>query len=101
MMATHYNDDRVSLEPSPVKQGDSVHINYQGLLRNSGADQVFLHYGVDGWKNTNTVPMNRMQNGVFGAEIKADAGREVNFCFKDSADNWDNNNGWNWSAEIQ
>ena len=48
-MATQYNDDRVSIEPAPVQSGDTVHINYQGILKNSGADQVFLHYGVDGW----------------------------------------------------
>lgn len=95
------NDDRVSWEPSPVRQGDTIHINYQGLLRNSGAAEVFLHYGADGWKNVNSVRMRKMENGVFGVDIEADAGRELNFCFRDNSNNWDNNNGWNWSAEIQ
>jgi hypothetical protein len=72
-----------------------------GLLKNSGADEVFLYYGVDGWKNQDTIKMHKMQDGVFGAEIRANASHEINFCFKDSANNWDNNNGWNWKTEIQ
>ena len=38
-MATTFNDDRVSLEPAPVKSGDTVHVNYTGILRNSGAER--------------------------------------------------------------
>jgi hypothetical protein len=100
-MATTFNDDRVSLEPAPVKSGDTVHVNYTGLLRNSGAEHVYLHYGQDGWQDTSTVQMQRNQDGIFGAEIKANAHKEINFCFKDCANNWDNNNGWNWKADIQ
>ena len=100
-MATQFNDDRVSYEPAPVKSGDTVHVNYQGLLRNSGADAVYLVYGTDGWKNVNTVQMQREQAGIFATEIKAEANQEINFCFKDSANNWDNNSGWNWKADIQ
>jgi hypothetical protein len=96
-----FNDDRVSWEPAPVQQGAKIHINYQGVLKNAGANEIFLHYGADGWKNANTVKMQRMNNGVFGVEIEADAGRELNFCFKDNQNNWDNNYGWNWSAEIE
>jgi hypothetical protein len=95
-----YNDDRIALEPAPVKAGDTVHIKYHGLLRNSGADSVYLHYGKDGWNDTQTIPMNQFPDGEFSAEVKADAGNEVNFCFKDSANNWDNNNGWNWKCDV-
>jgi hypothetical protein len=95
------NDVRVSWEPAPVKQGGKIRINYQGLLKNSRSTDVYLHYGVDGWKNVNSAKMRKMPNGIFGVEIEADAGREINFCFRDNSNNWDNNNGWNWSAEIQ
>ena len=99
-MATKYNDDRVSIEPAPVKSGSKVTIKYQGLLKNSGADEVYLHYGFDGWKDIATTKMKRLPEGVFSAEISAYADQEVNFCFKDSANNWDNNNGWNWKCDI-
>lgn len=95
-----YNDDRIALEPTPVKSGDTVHVKYHGLLKNSGADSVYLHYGSDGWNNSRTVSMNHAPEGGFMTEIKADAGSEINLCFKDSANNWDNNNGWNWKCEV-
>ena len=95
-----YNDDRIALEPAPAKSGDTVHVKYYGLLKNSGADGIYLHYGSDGWQNSQTVPMNHSSEGVFTAEIPAHASSEINFCFKDSANNWDNNNGWNWKFDI-
>jgi hypothetical protein len=100
-MSTMFNDDRVSYEPAPVRPGDTVHVNYSGILKNSGADSIYLHFGSDGWNNPNTVQMQRMNDGMFGAEIQASANHEINFCFKDSANNWDNNSGWNWKADIQ
>ncbi len=94
------DDGRVSLDPGSVHSGGTVYIKYHGLLKSSGADHIFLHYGVDGWNNISTIKMNRIENGDFGTDIKADAGREINFCFKDSANNWDNNNGVNWKADV-
>ena len=88
---------RVSWDPARVRRGDTVKINYQGLLKDSGANEVYLHYGVDNWHKTNTVQMNRTEDGSFEAEIKADGNHELNLCFKDSAGNWDNNNGSNWT----
>jgi hypothetical protein len=93
------NDDRISWEPAPVHAGDTVKIKYEGILKNSGASDVFLHYGVDGWKNANTIKM-QSEDGIFTASIPAQATHEVNFCFKDVIDNWDNNNGWNWSVNV-
>lgn len=95
-----YNDDRVAWEPAPVNAGDKVLIDYFGLLKNSGAEHVYLHYGVDGWKNSGTVKMDRKYDGAFHAEIPAQAAHEVNFCFKDCANNWDNNSGWDWKVNV-
>lgn len=95
-----FNDERIALEPAPAKSGDTVHIKYYGLLKNSGADTVYLHYGTDGWNNSLTVPMNHSTEGNFATEITANAHAEINFCFKDSANNWDNNSGWNWKFNV-
>jgi len=96
----HFNDDRVSWEPAPVKAGDTVHISYTGLLKNSGANEVFIHYGVDDWKNSTTTKMKQREDGSFMADIPANAAHAVNFCFKDAVNNWDNNNGWNWKVDV-
>ena len=97
-MSTYY-DDSIGLEPTPARHGDTVQIKYHGLLKNSGADNVFLHYSYDGWNEPRTVPMNQSDGG-FATEIRAEGNAEINFCFKDRANNWDNNNGWNWKLNI-
>lgn len=94
-------DDRVDVCPSPAFKGRDVLIRYKGLLAKSGADRVFCHYGYDGWKNINTVEMRREPDGSFVASIPVNGQSEINFCFKDSANNWDNNSGWNWATDIR
>lgn len=96
----YLNDDRVSWEPAPAKAGDTIHISYNGLLKNSGASEVYLHYGVDGWNNTGTIKMYQKDDGSFTAEVPAQAAHALNFCFKDPLNNWDNNSGWNWKVDI-
>ena len=79
---------------------DTVHIKYRGLLKNAGANDVYLYYGADGWKNSQTIRMSKDSMGDFAASLPAQAAHEVNFCFKDAANNWDNNSGWNWAVNV-
>lgn len=89
------------IAPDAVSHNEPVTVEYDGLLSRAGADQVYLHYGVDGWSRVMTMPMARRSSTGFMATVTADASKEINFCFKDSADNWDNNNGWNWTCRIK
>lgn len=45
--------------------------------------------------------MERTPQGNFVCTTKIQGTREMNFCFKDSANNWDNNSGWNWTCKIK
>lgn len=94
----HGNDAFVGLPE--VKKGQKTTVHYNGILNDSGADNVYLHYGFDGWSNTSTIPMKKTHDGCYAAQIDVKGKDEVNFCFKDSANNWDNNNGTDWKAEI-
>ncbi|HOB22491.1 MAG TPA: carbohydrate-binding protein [Bacillota bacterium] len=94
------NDQRIAVEPSPIPRGAKVRISYRGLLPQSGAESCWLHYGFDGWQTPATIPMMREPDNSFHASVTATGSRELNFCFKDSAANWDNNNGWDWSCPI-
>ncbi|WP_334110727.1 carbohydrate-binding protein [Thermodesulfitimonas autotrophica] len=96
----HILDNRVDVTPSPAVRGRDVMIRYNGLLAKSGADRVYVHYGFDGWKNVNTAEMRREPDGSFAISLPVQGTSELNFCFKDSANNWDNNNGWNWASDI-
>lgn len=97
---SYLNDHRVSWEPAPAKSGDKVHLNYDGLLKNSGAADIYVHYGFDGWENAQTVHMSRNYDGAFTAEIPVQGSHEVNLCFKDCSNHWDNNSGWNWKIDV-
>ncbi|MGE5605124.1 MAG: carbohydrate-binding protein [Bacteroidota bacterium] len=97
-----FDDDRISWNPDPARPGETVEIEYRGLLQNSGADQVYLHYGFDSWnRSVRTVPMEKQEDGAFRASILAEGEREINFCFKDAGENWDNNNGNNWTLHLR
>ncbi len=93
-------DNRINIEPGKPRRGDKVHVEYSGLLMQSGADCVWLHSGIDGWKNQEDTLMARTPHGAFACDIEARGRNEINLCFKDSADNWDNNNGQNWTCTI-
>jgi len=93
-------DERVKLDPQPVRLGETLKIKYNGLLKSSGAQEIYLHYGHDGWKEPNAVMMYQLPEGDFTAEITAKACQEINFCFKDRVENWDNNSGYNWKCDV-
>ncbi len=94
-------DDRISMEPGTPAKGQEVRIEYRGLLAQSGADSVWMHCGFDGWSKTQDIYMNRTPHGSFSCTAPVQGTREMNFCFKDSADHWDNNNWQNWTATIK
>jgi len=94
-MAKGWNDFQKGVEVKANDFSNDVTICYNGLLAKSGADQVYLHYGFgDRWMDTHTEKMNKTFRGwEKNINLKYD---KINFCFKDSANNWDNNNGSNW-----
>ncbi|MGE5551218.1 MAG: hypothetical protein ACM3ZC_11935 [Bacteroidota bacterium] len=44
--------------------------------------------------------MERLEDGRFEAAIEAEGDREIDFCFKDGAGNWDNNDGHDWILPL-
>lgn len=90
----------VYIEPSVARRGETIRVNYQGLLKNSGAQSVYLHYGFDQWNSPQTMRMERSEDGIFRADVHVSGSNEMNFCFKDCANNWDNNSGHNWNIPL-
>lgn len=88
--------------PVPITAGESVHIIYSGLLSDAGADQVYMRLGYGPSYNWNMIGDHQMTRNKWGWETVVDVvgDERFNFCFRDSADHWDNNNGRNWSYEI-
>lgn len=89
------------ISPSPSRVGDKVQIKYHGLLAGAGADQVWLHtgYGTESWQNQYDYPMKRV-GSEWEQTVEITRDGQFNLCFKDSANNWDNNNNLNWNYRI-
>lgn len=96
-----YPKNGVVIVPNVLAEGDRATILYEGILHNSGADSVYMHvgYGED-WKNTTDVQMRRTSEG-FEGEIQVKSNDKLCMAFKDSAGNWDNNGGRNYTFEVQ
>lgn len=74
-------------------------LTYNGPLAKNSKD-VYIHFGFDSaWKNTCHMKMEKADNG-YAINIVPQDYSSLNFCFVDSNNNWDNNNGENYSAEI-
>jgi hypothetical protein len=95
-----YADNGVILSKSSLNVGEEVLLSYTGLLAQSGADQIFVHIGYgENWQEKAFVPMEN-DNGVFKAAVKAILPGVLNFSFKDSANNWDNNSSNDYSIKV-
>lgn len=97
-----YPENGISIKPYPARRGDKVVIKYDGLLAKSGADQVYLHVGYgpeERWHDVQDIPMTRDEDGWSCFVVPQY--NKINFCFHDSAQNWDNNKGQNWSIKTE
>lgn len=96
----NYFSNGVHVTPTIISQGDKVKVEYKGLLWNSGADQVYAHVGTgNSWSNQQDIPMSKKING-FETIINVNGKDDLNIAFKDCADNWDNNNGHNYTFRV-
>ena len=81
-------------------QKETSTITYKGYLFKANSTDVSIVYGYgDSWEHTTEQPMKRTLNG-FVADIEIKEFDKINFCFKNSYEEWDNNNYQNYSAEI-
>jgi len=90
------------VQVKPMTQdGKAIRIRYIGRLSQSGANQVWMHAGTgdhEDWSDSKDYIMEKTNDGW---EQTVDVqGSQFNFCFRDDAKNWDNNNGSNWIYRI-
>lgn len=100
MIKKSYEENGITLSKKTIYSGDKIKLFYNGLLAQSGASIVYLHIGFgDMWENSSYIPM-QLEEGVFSSEIDIDGSGSFEVCFKDCADNWDNNSGQNYVYKI-
>lgn len=100
MAKKSYDENGVLLSKKTLYSGDVITVSYTGLLVQSGAQGVFLHVGFgDEWDNSTLIPMN-LENGAFTASFEILECKKFGICFKDTAENWDNNSGENYMFSV-
>lgn len=93
----------VVVDPTPITAGQDVVVFYNGLLANSGAQEVYLHCGFGAGNQWNGVQDMRMAKTGYGfvkAITMPESHTQFSFCFRDNAQNWDNNNGNDWIFQV-
>jgi hypothetical protein len=96
-----YVDNGVIITPNVVAHGDKATVIYRGILKKSGAESVYMHVGYgEKWESSDYVQMKRTNEG-FEAVLPVTSHDKLNMAFKDSADNWDNNAGSNYSFVVE
>lgn len=82
-------------------ENTTIKISYTGKFFEDNANQVFLHYGFgENWDNVSEIEMEKTELG-FQAELTLPESNCLNFCFRDSNNNWDNNEGSDYSFVIE
>lgn len=89
-----FNTDKL-VENSKVK------ISYTGKLFEENSKNVYLHYGYGiNWDNISDVEMTKTELG-YQAEIELMSSDSLNLCFRNSNNEWDNNNSQNYTFKIE
>lgn len=100
MIINKYIKNGVHVTPQEVTVGDKVRLSYDGLLAKSGALDLFAHVGYgNNWNDTADVKMKKTASG-FEATIPVVKAEPLYVCFKDNANNWDNNSGRNYTFDV-
>jgi hypothetical protein len=95
-----YVSNGVAISPALPSTGDTVKISYDGLLAKNGANHLYAHVGFGNrWDRVTEYKMTKKSTS-FEAAIPISSGDTMNVCFKDCANNWDNNSGMNYSFDI-
>ena len=82
-------------------ENSTVKISYTGKFFQDDSENVYLHYGFGiNWDNVNEIQMEKTEL-VFQAEVSLLEGESFNLCFKNGNDEWDNNEGQNYSFPIE
>lgn len=82
-------------------ENTKVKISYTGKLFQENSDEVYLHYGFGlQWENIQEIKMEKTELG-FQCEIELISSDSLNFCFRNNQNNWDNNEGQNYSFPIE
>lgn len=84
-----------------IVENTEIKITYAGALFQNGSNEVIIHLGFgDDWNNAQDIAMNKTELG-FQANVNVIEATKLNFCFKNTNNEWDNNDGQNYCFTIE
>ena len=90
----------VFINAEDLYQGKTAKIVYNGSLAKAGSDALYIHLGFGMmWDNLTEIKMTKTNEGYI-AEVPIAKADSINFCFRDSNNNWDNNACKNYSYAV-
>lgn len=82
-------------------ENTTIKISYTGTFFENNSEKVFIHYGFgENWENVEDKEMEKTELG-FQAEIELPESDYLKFCFKNDQEEWDNNDGQDYSFQIE
>lgn len=92
----------IYINKDKIVENSEIVILYKGFLfSNSLTKDVYISYGYGNlWKNKTEI---KMKPSTFGylVTIKIESGENLQFCFRDAENNWDNNSNSNYILPIE
>lgn len=82
-------------------ENTNIKVSYTGSLFQNNSEEIYLHYGFnEDWKDVNEIKMEKTDLG-FQAELYLPEYQILNLCFRNSNNEWDNNQNCNYSFPIE
>lgn len=99
---TKYSQNGLVVTPDLISLGDRIRFTYNGILAASDAQEIYAHigYGDTSWDNIADIKMTKTAAG-FEAVFPVPKAGKLNICFKDSGNNWDNNDHMNYTFDVK
>lgn len=93
-------NDKIYFEADTLSEGITTKIIYKGKLFENGSEDIYMHFGYGLlWENLQEIKLDKYED-YYQADITLTDIGDINFCFRDANNHWDNNDGNNYSATI-
>lgn len=95
-------NEKVYFDTENLIEGRTAKLTYKGDLAVPSANEIYVHYGFGLlWENIQEIKLDKVDDSTYETEISITPSYDnINFCFRDDLNNWDNNEAKNYSANI-
>lgn len=95
-------NEKVYFDTENLIEGRTAKLTYKGALAVQSTNEIYVHYGFGLlWENIQEIKLDKIDDYTYETEITITPSYDnINFCFRDDKNNWDNNEAQNYTANI-